>query len=368
MVDLIIKNGRKVNEQVIDVAIHQGKIVAVGEKVDIKAKEVMDLKSAYYLSAGWIDCHVHCFEEMDLYYDYPDEIGIKKGVTSIIDAGSTGAQNIGDFYKLAMKAKTNVYALVNISKTGIVAQNELANLDNIKKQLVTEVLRRYPDFIVGLKARMSRTVIGDNGIKPLLLAKEIQRENHDLPLMVHIGSAPPKLSEILEILDERDTVTHCFNGKENGLLDQVGNEIKSCAVEAKKRGVAFDVGHGTDSFNFKVAERAKKMGFESTTISTDVYHRNRESGPVYDLATTMEKMLVIGYLLTDVINQVTIASAKQFNLENKGALKVGYDADLTIFEVKVGEKVLMDSNGQTRQAKQLIKPVKTIVGGIQYEC
>lgn len=368
MIDLLVKNGRTVEGKIIDVAIDKGKIIYVGEGISELAKEIIDLNGKKYLSAGWIDDHVHCFDKMDLYYDSPDEIGVTKGITTIIDAGSTGAENIGDFYESAKQAKTNVYALVNISKTGIIAQDELSDLTRIQHSLVKQAIEKYSDFIVGLKARISKTVVGQNGVKPLSLAKEIQKENNGIPLMVHIGSAPPKLSETLGLMEKGDILTHCFHGKPNGILNQETGAIKDCAWDAYKRGVYFDIGHGTDSFNFHVAEVAKKEGIASSSISTDIYHRNRKNGPVFDLATTMEKLLAVGYSLPEVIHQVTSAPAKQFRLQTKGELKEGFDGDITIFDIVDGEKELIDSNGQTRVTHILIEPTVAIVGGIVYEC
>jgi dihydroorotase len=133
---------------------------------------------------------------MSLYYDYPDQIGVAKGVTTVIDAGTTGAENISiASTNYAQAAKTNVFALVNISKWGIVEQDELSrSFQNQSRLRSRKYLSEFPDFIVGLKARMSKTVIGDNGITPLKLAKNIQKEHPGLPLMVHIGSAPPRFN------------------------------------------------------------------------------------------------------------------------------------------------------------------------------
>lgn len=156
--------------------------------------------------------------------------------------------------------KTNVYALVNISKWGIVEQDELADLSKVQATLVRDRLAELPKFIVGIKARMSKTVVGENGITPLELAKDIQRENQNLPLMIHIGSAPPELREVLELLDAGDVLTHCFNGKPNGILDKETDQIKDFAKAAYEKGIVFDIGHGTDSFNFHVAEIALKEG------------------------------------------------------------------------------------------------------------
>ena len=366
MIDLYIKNGKTVAGTKIDIAINDGKIVEVAETLNISnAAKTIDLMGESYVSAGWIDDHVHCFEKMTLYYDYPDEIGIKKGVTTVIDAGTTGAENIGDFYSLAEKAETNVFALVNISKWGIVEQDELADLKKIKEDLIAAAIDKYPDFIVGMKARMSKTVVGDNDIIPLELAKKMQRANQ-LPLMVHIGSAPPTLNQVLDQLEQGDIVTHCYNGKPNGILDSSG-KIKDFVWDAYRRGVIFDIGHGTDSFNFKVAEIAKAAGFICETISTDIYHRNREAGPVYDLATTLEKMLVLGYSLEEIIPMITKNPAAAFKLTGKGQLEIGFDGDVTIFKMQNGVKELTDSNGFTRETREQIQPTYAIVGGKVHE-
>ncbi|MEI5994595.1 amidohydrolase/deacetylase family metallohydrolase [Candidatus Enterococcus mansonii] len=365
--DLIIKNGQTIEGKPIEVAIKAGKIVEISDKIEASSKQLIELDAGTYVSAGWIDDHVHCFEKMTLYYDFPDEIGVKKGVTTVIDAGTTGAENIHEFYALAKQAKTNVYALVNISKWGIVEQDELADLSKVKEELVHQALTELPDFVVGIKARMSKTVIGENGITPLEMAKKIQKENNDLPLMVHIGSAPPELDEILAHMSKGDVLTHCFNGKPNGILNKDTNQIKDFVWAAYDKGVVFDIGHGTDSFNFQVAETALKEGMKATSISTDIYIRNREKGPVHDLATTMEKLRVVGYEWAEIIDKVTVAPAENFHFKTKGQLKEGYDGDITIFQIEAGQKTLTDSNGFTREAKEVIKPVKTIIGGIVYD-
>ncbi|WP_430607276.1 dihydroorotase [Enterococcus sp. AZ170] len=365
--DLIIKNGKTITGQPIEIAINAGEIVKVADEINEKGEELIELNGDAYVSAGWIDDHVHCFEKMTLYYDFPDEIGVKKGVTTVIDAGTTGAENIHEFYDLVKKAKTNVYALVNISKWGIVEQDELADLSKVKEELVHKALTEMPDFVVGFKARMSKTVIGDNGIRPLEMAKKIQKANNGLPLMIHIGSAPPKLDEILAHMSKGDILTHCFNGKPNGILNQATSQIKDFAWAAYDKGIVFDIGHGTDSFNFEVAETALKEGMKATSISTDIYIRNREKGPVHDLATTMEKLRVVGYDWPEIIEKVTSVPAGNFHFETKGHLKEGYDADITIFTIETGQKTLTDSNGFKREATELIKPVKTIIGGTVYD-
>lgn len=367
-VDTLIKNGKTIDEDLIEIAILDGKIVNVSTvPLAISAKKIIDLAGEYYVSAGWIDDHVHCFNKLKSYYDIPDNVGVKTGVTTVIDAGSTGTDNIGEFYELAKQAKTNVFALLNISRTGIVKQDELSDLANVRADLVQAAMAQYPDFIVGIKARMSRTVVGENGIRPLELAKDIQKANNNVPLMVHIGSVPPELESVLTSLTKGDIVTHCFNGKANGIMDQAIKAIKPFAKAAYDRGVIFDIGHGTDSFNFEVAKCALENGMKAFSISTDIYHRNRENGPVYNLTTTMEKMHQVGYSWPEIIEKVTAAPAKNFHLNNKGALKVGFDADISIFTLVEEKKILRDSNGNEQVTKTVIKPAQTIIGGLVYD-
>lgn len=368
MLDKKIQNVQTIDGKNIEIAIKDGVIVNIGSKIVEAARETISFEAPTFISAGWIDDHVHCFEEMDLYYDYPDEIGYKKGCTTVIDAGSTGANNIEKFYQLAKNSKTNVFALINISKTGIVKQNELADLSDIDRKLIKEMIANYPDFILGIKARMSKSVIGDNGMKPLQIAKKIQEENNQIPLMIHIGSNPPKLEAILEHLTKGDILTHCFNGKENGIYDSESKQIKNVAWDALKRGVIFDIGHGTDSFNFKVAKQAFNEGMNTTSISTDIYIRNRKNGPVFDMATTLDKLHYIGYSWQDIINKITTVPAESFHLSRKGQLKIGYDADFTFFKIIDEDKQLIDSNGNSVRTKQVIVPVKVMIGGHVYEC
>jgi len=365
MPGLLLKNAKLIDGSQVDIAIADGKITAIGTALPETAAETVDLSEAGFLTPGWIDSHVHCFEAMDLYTDFPDEIGVKKGVTTVVDAGSAGCSNIGEFYQMAKNASTNTLAFLNISRNGIVAQNELEDLSNIDVMAAKEAVEKFSDFIVGFKARMSKTVVGPNGIKPLLLAKEIQ-EGTGLPIMVHIGSEPPVLFEILDVMDAGDILTHCFNGKPNGIL---GNSaIKPEAHLAKEKGIVFDIGHGTDSFNFNVAKTAFSENLKADLISTDIYIRNRLNGPVYDLPTTMEKLMAIGYSLEEVIEKVTSAPAKALGLASKGRLEVGADADFTIFKVESGTKTLTDSNGFTQTVETLVIPQKAIVGGTIYEC
>lgn len=364
MFDLLLRRARLVDDTLTDIAMKDGSIAALGE-ISAPALKTIDLDGKYYASAGWIDSHVHCYPNSPIYHDEPDSVGIATGVTTVIDAGSTGADDVDDFYQLTRKAATDVYALLNISRVGLIAQNELANMANIDAEAVKQAVARHPDFIVGLKARMSSSVVGENGITPLERGKAIQKENGDLPLMVHIGNNPPNLDEIAELLRSGDIITHCYNGKPNRILTPEG-ELRGSIVRALKRGVRLDVGHGTASFSFEVARRAIAMGILPHTISSDIYCRNRIDGPVRSLALVMSKFLAIGMSLSQVIDCVTANAAEGLRLTHKGRLAVGYDADLTLFTVAQTPTVLVDAEKESLQADKILLPLAAIRAGKGY--
>ncbi|MNC13809.1 dihydroorotase [compost metagenome] len=364
MFDLLLRRARLTDDTLIDIAIQDGKIAAVGD-ITGSAHRTVELNGETYVSAGWIDSHVHCYPNSPIYFDEPDSVGIATGVTSVVDAGSTGADDVDDFYAITRQAATEVYALLNISRVGLIAQNELADMNNIDAGAVQQAVARHPDFIVGLKARMSSSVVGDNGITPLERGKAMQKANGDLPLMVHIGNNPPNLDEIADLLSSGDIITHCYNGKPNRILTPTG-ELRASVTRALKRGVRLDVGHGTASFSFEVAKRAIALGILPHTISSDIYCRNRLNGPVGSLASVMSKFLAIGLSLPQVIDCVTAHAADGLHLARKGRIQPGLDADLTLFTIKRQPTLLVDAENDSLQAEHILVPLAAIRAGKGY--
>ncbi|WP_058912584.1 amidohydrolase/deacetylase family metallohydrolase [Entomohabitans teleogrylli] len=361
MYDLVIRRAHLVDDTLIDIAIQDGRIAALGEVAGAGRQEV-DLKGEHYVSAGWIDSHVHCYPKSPIYHDEPDSVGIATGVTTVVDAGSTGADDVDTFYQITRSATTDVYALLNISRVGLIAQNELADMSHIDGDAVREAVKRYPDFIVGLKARMSSSVVGENGITPLQRAKAIQKENGDLPLMVHIGNNPPNLDEIADLLTSGDIITHCYNGKPNRILTPSG-ELRASVSRAIQRGVRLDVGHGSASLSFAVARQAIAMGILPHTISSDIYCKNRINGPVYSLAAVMSKFLAVGLSLPQVIDCVTCHAAQGLRLDDKGSLEIGKAADLTIFELRRQPTVMLDAENDALQADEQLVALAAVRAG-----
>ncbi|MBU5591894.1 amidohydrolase/deacetylase family metallohydrolase [Clostridium sp. MSJ-4] len=363
MYDLLLKKAKLVSGEIYDIAIHNGTILDIDKNINTNDfKKIIELKDNQYVSAGWIDLHTHSYTGLKLYSDNPDEIGLKSGVTTVVDTGTAGALNIEDFYNLSKQYKTNVYAFLNISKTGIVQQNELSDLSNIDLKLIKSSIEKYPDFIIGLKARMSKSVVGDNGILPLKLALEAKDQNDHMPLMVHIGTKPPQIEGILSLLGEDDILTHCYHGKENGLFDKEGIP-KEELLKALDRGLHLDVGHGKESFSFKVAGQGRSAKIYPHSISTDIYFRNRIHGPVFNMATTLSKFLYLGYSLEEIIPLVTINPAKAINLTKKGRLEKDMDADITIFTLYDEEIELVDSLGTVVKGNKKVMPLAVVLNG-----
>lgn len=364
----VIRNVKRTDERPVDIVIEDGRIakVASAGAAEAQAGEDGIDGTGLYVSSGWIDMHAHAFAEFDPYGDELDEIGVRQGVTTVVDAGSCGADRIGELRASGRKAATNLLAFLNISRIGLERVDELSDLAWIDAERAAAAAAAHPDFIVGLKARMSRSVVKDSGIEPLRLARQLSRRL-SLPLMVHIGSAPPPIRDILALLSEGDIVTHCLHGKPNNLFDAEGRPLPELTA-AIGRGVRLDVGHGSASFSFKVAEAALRAGVRPDTISTDIYRGNRLDGPVYGMANVLTKFMLLGYRLADVVEAVTVRPAAWLGRPELGRIREGEPAHLTLFAVRSGPCELIDSEGERRVADRYIEAIGVYVHGRFIAC
>lgn len=360
----VLRNIKMVDDKTVDLVLKNGYIKEIVETGKGEGN-VIDC-TGQYVSSGWIDLHVHAFPEFKPYGDDIDDIGVKQGVTTIVDAGSTGADRIDELAESSLVAKTNVFAFLNISKIGLERVDELSRLEWLDQEKAKQTIQTHNELIVGLKARISQSVVGENGIVPLQVARELSDETGK-SLMVHIGSAPPKIEEVIPLLKQGDVITHFLNGKENNLFDDEGNPL-SVLQEAIERGVHLDVGHGTSSFSFGVAEAAKASGVRFDTISTDIYKDNRLNGPVYGMSNLLTKFLALGYSLEEVIDGVTVNAANWLEKPELGRIRAGEPANLTLFSVKDEPIVLVDSYGTERTYHQTIQAEGVIVNGEYIKC
>ena len=372
MYDLLIKNGVVIDpsqglHEKRDIAITKGKIESMEKDISSdKAKEIIDA-SEHIVTPGLIDIHVHVYPGVSHYGIDADTHALAHGVTTVMDAGSSGADTFEGFRRYVVNVSdTRIVAFLNISTMGMISPRvgELEDLRFADVEKAVEVIERNRDIIQGVKVRMSRSIVGDNGIQPLLLAKRAA-EAVKMPIMVHVGNTPMPLADILGEMRRGDILTHCFHGSENGILDNQGN-ILDAVSEAVKKGVNLDVGHGRGSFSFNVAEKALAQGVSPQTISSDLHHYN-VFGPVYNLATTVSKFLYLGLSLNEALSKVTLTPAKLLGIDEElGNLRKGSIADVSIFKLKKGNFSFLDTVGKTVVGNRLLKPAAVVKGGKVY--
>jgi dihydroorotase len=370
--DLLIKGGKVIDpsqgvEAELDVAMREGKVASVAPGIpEGRARQVIRADGKI-VTPGLIDLHTHVFPFVGPYGIEPDTYFVRRGVTSVIDAGTSGAFTFPAFRRFIIeRATTRIRALLHVVSIGMVAgstpnMGELEDLRYCDPKLAVEVASKNRDLIVGFKIRFSRQYTGPNDLEGMRRARAAADEA-GLPLMVHIGGSYSPLQEFLTRMKKGDVVTHSFNSHPNGLLDGRGKVVPE-VLEARERGVLFDVGHGAGSFSFDVMERCLKEGFLPDTISSDLYSAN-VSGPVYDLLTTLSKFLLLGISLRDVISRATINSSRVFNFGvSIGTLKPGAEADVSVLELKEGEFTFTDSDGKSRLGRRKLVPTTTVRGG-----
>jgi dihydroorotase len=352
-----------------DIAFTNGHVAAVAPSIPAgEATQVVNANDRYVVP-GLVDAHVHIFEGVSHYGINADETCLGHGATTVVDAGSAGADTFDGFRKYVIETSaTRILAHVNISSMGMISR-EVGELDDIKWASVPKALaaiEKHRDVVLGVKVRLTRYLNCSEvaGIKPLYLAREAA-DAAGLPLMIHPqDSWAESLDQVLAVLREGDIMTHMYHGERHGILDETG-KIRRSVLEARERGVIFDVGHGEGSFVWEVAETALAQGFTPTTISSDL-HKYNVNGPVYDLITTVAKFIHLGLTLDDALAKVTAVPAKVVGLEGKaGTLAFGAYGDSVILNPQEGAFELQDSRRIARTGNlRLIPEIVIKAGGI----
>jgi dihydroorotase len=348
----------------VDILINAtGVIEAVGTGLQAPAGTQMVNGNGAFVSPGWTDLHAHVWYGGTDISIRPSVCGFERGVTTIVDAGSAGEAHFHGFREFVIEpARERILAFLNIGSIGLVACNRVSELIDIRSIDIDRTIacvEANRDIIVGIKVRASHVVLGSWGITPVKVAKKVAQILR-LPLMVHVGEPPPLFDEVLQILAPGDVVTHCFNGKAGGsIIDD--EDLFELAQRCAAAGIRLDVGHGGASFSFKVAEIAIKRGLLPFSISTDLHSRSLDT-PVWDLGTTLSKLLAVGMPFEAVIEAATLAPNSVIGLPTDNLLAPGTLAEFTVFELSEADLDLTDSMGHQVRLKQLIEPRWTIVG------
>ena len=374
MNDLLIKGGTLVDPAGgihgrKDVAFAGGRVVEVADDLPAgEAREVVDA-AGLILTPGLIDLHVHVFHGVSHYGIEPDSTCLARGATTVVDAGSAGADTFPGFRRFVIDvSETRILAQINISTQGMLTQEigefEIPEYADVVK--TGAMIERHRDLILGVKVRLTKhTIVSErSGMTPLHRAR-YAADAAGLPIMVHPQAAwCDSLDDILALMGKGDILTHCFHGMACGILEE--GRIRASVREALDRGVVFDVGHGAGSFSWGVVETALEQGVQPTSISSDLHVYNVD-GPVYDLANVVNKFLHLGLSLDDCIAKVTSVPAGIVGMEGEiGTLRSGAWGDAVLFELREGEFRLDDAHGHSRTASRALEPVTVVKSGSIY--
>jgi dihydroorotase len=370
--DLILRGGRVIDpsqklDAVSDVAFSGGKVAKVGPKLEGGAGTVVRDVAGSIVTPGLIDLHTHVYWGGTSLGIDAEEFCRTSGVTTSVDTGSAGPGNFAGFRKHVIEpSQVRILAYLHVSHAGIfgfsdrVMVGESGDLRLMNPIDAVEVANANRDVIVGIKVRVGLHASGTSGAVPLRIALEVA-EAVGMPLMAHIDHPPPSYEEVIEMLRPGDILTHAFRPFPNSPATHQGT-VKKEVLDARKRGVKFDIGHGKGSFAFKTARAMLANGFMPDTISSDV-HQLCINGPAYDQVTTMSKFLCIGMPLNDVIAASTVNAAMALKRPELGSLKPGSVGDATILKVREGRFDYVDVVGEHLEADRKIASEGVVVAG-----
>jgi len=375
---LLIKGGTVIDpknnlNQLLDVGIVDGKIKKIAKDIDSnEAKKVVNAKGMY-VTPGLIDIHGHVFfgTQPDHYLSNgllalpPDGFTFRVGVTTIVDAGGAGWESFPEFKKnVILSSQTRVLSFLNIVGQGMRGGNYEQDTSDMDSKMAAAVAIKNKNDIVGFKVAH---FMGPDWtpIKRVVEAGTLA----NMPVMIDFGGNNPPLSlETLftKYLRSGDIFTHAYtlldgNTRET-IVDEKTQKVKQFALDARKKGIIFDVGYGGASFNYSQAIPAVKSGFYPNTISTDL-HTGSMNGSMKDMLSIMSKFLVMGIDLPTVIKESTWAPAQVIKRENLGHISENAIADVAIFSMREGNFGFYDKTGYKMEGKQKLECEMTIKGG-----
>jgi dihydroorotase len=359
--DLVIRGGRVIDpsvrlDAVRDVAISGGRIAAVEPSVAASAAETIDARGKLVVP-GLIDIHTHTGRTAE----GPGMV-LRDGVTGWVDAGSQGADRIGEIVAVARSSPQRGRVLVNIGRAGILPDGDTMDLARADVDAAKDAIAANRDFIVGVKARLSENVVGRNDVEVLRRAQDVA-SSFNLPLMIHMGQTASPLGPLFNLLKPGDIVTHFFAPPPNAIVDD-GGRILPEVLAARRRGVWFDVGNGqTGHMRWDTIGAIVKAGFWPDTFSTDWNTNSRMTG-VIDLPNCMSKLLGFGMAVSEAIACATVNAARIFPaFSDRGTLNVGAPADVALLELREGRFEFLDNYKGTITGRQRFFPAGTVLGG-----
>ncbi len=369
--DLVLRNGRVIDpsqqiDRVMDVGFADGRVAAIATSLDAGSAAVRDV-TGRIVTPGLIDLHTHVYWGGTSLGIDAEMFARKSAVTTCVDTGSAGPGNFAGFRKHVIEPSAiRILPYLHVSFAGIygfsnkVMVGEGHDIRLLAARDCLDVVEANRDLIVGIKVRLGRTASGTAGIVPLDVAEEVADQT-GLPLMVHIDEPPPSYEAVVARLRPGDVLTHCFRPFPNSPINGKG-EVRQALIEARKRGVIFDIGHGMGSFSWITARAMMDKGFPPDTISSDIHALCLE-GPAHDQVTTLSKFLALGMPLADVIAASTVTAAKALSRPDLGTFRPGSAGDASILSLEDGAFALEDVRGEVVTAKQRLFARGVVVGG-----
>ena len=358
---------------VMDVGIAGGKIVDVGPALPRNAARRTISAKGRLVTPGLVDLHAHVFVNAHDMGASTDRFCRASGVTTLCDAGSAGSATFAGLRQvLDHDVRTRVRAFVNLSAIGITATargGELSHFPYADPEGCARTITENPDLAIGVKLRFGPGLVWEYSAEPVKLARRTADMAGNVPMMMHITDSPVPLPELIAPLKPGDIVTHCYHGRNHGIMGQEKQFVLKEVVEAQRAGIVFDCAHGRNHFNFRMIEKALDQGFLPDTISTDLTITSATRGPVWDLPTTMTKLLHFGMPLDEIIRRATAVPARIIGYAGTvGTLKPGANADIALFELRDGDFELCDSDGNVVTAKRRLLSQMTLKDGrVWYE-
>lgn len=368
---ILIQNGWVIDpanrtDRIQDVAIDGGILIDSRSLPQSEYEQVVDATGCL-VTPGWFDFHTHLAAHNIPIGTTPDSF-FASGVTAVVDAGSAGAVNYNRYIELVQNSYTKSWSYLSMTSHGFENHPILEDSDPelFDEPGIITAFARYPDRLLGLKLRISQSIIGRWGLAPLQRTREIA-DRLGCRIAVHTTDPVAPVDEVLSYFRTGDVFTHCFHGRGHTIIGPSGHVLPSVR-EARGRGVLFCCANGTSHFAFSTAEAALNDGFYPDIISTDNGRKSLYKRPPmtrsFSLPYTMSKYLLLGMPLFDIIRCVTQTPARAVGHPELGCLSVGTPGDVTISRLISKQVDFFDSEGVSRRGAQLLKPEMTICDGV----
>jgi dihydroorotase len=386
--DLLIKGGHVLDpgqglDGTLDIAITGGKIARIAAGIPAEeAARVLEIRGAgRHVVPGLIDLHTHVAsgaitEGAGMGMCDPDDIGVRSGVTTVVDCGSVGVANLGVFPAYILpNARTRVITMVNAGSYAhtMPGPADVNSLGDIDRDTLQQAAEHNPGLIAGVKLRIVGPVFADIG-EDIITKAKAAASDLGVPLMVHIGDFTAKDEAsaarrgeltrfLLRTFEPGDILTHLCTPNSGRVLDPAGKPYPEVG-EARSNGVVLDSALGRGNFGIEVARRQADLGLYPDTISSDLTARGQT---FHSLLECMAKFMSIGYSLADVVKAATASAATALGLAGEiGAIAVGRDADLSIIDAVTGDFTFTDTTGQAFRGGYGLVPVRTLKAGEEF--